>query len=230
MRGPRPPTPHPRRGRARERGAWVRRLHGGGGRAGDGPRAAAPSRRQVAVTASGKQVTERKASRGWEMRPGRAGRGSGSGLEENPFPERGACLRPGCASHAGSGLRGRGLRPVARAPRGNKVATHGAGEISARPSTRMQMYVNRHANKQHLFASAACLGTFSGRLRRRARSSVAPGWGCGGRRRGREGFQRGRGKAARLPALPPGAGQAGAEAGAPRAHAAASRRAASSTY
>lgn len=50
------------------------------------------------------------------MQPGRI---SGSGRKENPFPERGACLRPGCASasNAGSGVRGRELKPGAH-PRG----------------------------------------------------------------------------------------------------------------
>lgn len=54
----------------------------------------------------------------------------------------------------------------------------------------MQIYVSRHANKQHHFCVNS-LGTFSGR--RGPRSSVAQDWGCGGGVGVKEGFQRGKG-------------------------------------
>lgn len=175
---------------------------------------------QVAVfIASGKQMTERKPSAGMGnvARAGRAQIWVRTGGK--PLPRARGCLRPGCASHAGSGVRGRGLRPGAR-PAGRPGRHPRGRESSARRSTNMQIYVNQHANQQHLFASAAGLGTFSGPQRRwrRARSSVAPGWGCGGRSGVRERFQRGRGRQRGSQPFRP---EARAEAGAPRAHGAA---------
>lgn len=124
---------------------------------------------------------------------------SGSRREENPFPELGACLHPGCAGNVGSGLRGRGLQPGPR-PAG-KVTTHGAGESSARvlTVTIMQIYVSGHANEQHLFALVAW-ALFPGDCST-ARALQRQGWGCGARDRVREGSGT-EGRAARLPALP----------------------------
>lgn len=174
---------------------------------------------------SGKQMTERKPSAGM----GNAGRvqiwvTTGG----KPLPQARGLPPP--RMRPPRGFRGAGEGAAAgRAPRRKtRSPPTGLGSTLRDPPPNMQIYVNRHANKQHLFASTACLGTFPGR-RRRVRSSGAPGWACGGRSGVRERFQRGRGKAARLPALSAGAGQAGAETGAPRAHEAASRRAAPST-
>lgn len=122
-------------------------LEEGGGRGG-APGAATPSRQFAVFIVSGKQMTERKPSTGMGNQPGRI---SGSGRKENPFPERGACLRPGCASDAGSGVRGRGLKPGAH-PEG-KQSHHPRGWeklCTRRHSTNMQIYVNGHANKQQL--------------------------------------------------------------------------------
>ncbi|KAK7817313.1 hypothetical protein U0070_004450, partial [Myodes glareolus] len=89
--------------------------------------------------------------------------GSGSWREENPFPELGVCLHPGCAGNMGSEMWGRGLQPGVRLA--GKVTTHGTGESSAQ-------------------AWALFPGDSSS-----AQALQQQGWGCGAREGEQGGFR-----------------------------------------
>lgn len=104
----------------------------------------------------------------------------GHGGRKTPFQSAGPASAQDAQATRVPGCGGGGCtRP--RAPQGSKVAPPGLRRALHTPTANdMQMYVNSHANREHLFASAARALSWVVAAAARARSSATPGWGCGG--------------------------------------------------